>query len=169
VPEAGADKASKSDRVPYRQWAKDGFVTLTEGDITDYDVVRDYVLSFCEKNAVRAVAIDRWNATHITTQLVSEGVEVKPFGQGFASMSSPTKLLETLIISKKLRHAGDPVLAWQVSNVQVKVDDAGNIKPTKQHSHSTSRIDAAVALIMALGLASGELHGPETDPELVVF
>ena len=169
VPEAGADKASKSDRVPYRQWAKDGFVTLTDGDLVDYDVVRDYVLSFCEKNAVRAVAIDRWNATHITTQLVSEGVEVKPFGQGFASLSSPTKLLETLIISKKLRHAGDPVLAWQISNVQVKVDDAGNIKPTKQHSHSTSRIDAAVALIMALGLASGELHGPETDPELVVF
>jgi phage terminase large subunit-like protein len=169
IPGDNAEKASKTDRVPYRQWAKEGFVTLTEGDITDYDVVRDYVLSFCEKNAVRAVAIDRWNATHLTTQLASEGIDVKPFGQGFASMSSPTKFLNTLILGQKLRHAANPCLAWQMSNVQVKIDDAGNLKPTKQHSSSTYRIDAAVALIMALGLASGELHGPETDPELVVF
>ena len=169
IPGDNAEKASKTDRVPYRQWAKGGFVTLTDGDITDYDVVRDYVLSFCEKNAVRAVAIDRWNATHLTTQLASEGIDVKPFGQGFASMSSPTKFLNTLILGQKLRHAANPCLAWQMSNVQVKIDDAGNLKPTKQHSSSTYRIDAAVALIMALGLASGELHGPETDPELVVF
>jgi phage terminase large subunit-like protein len=84
-------------------------------------------------------------------------------------MSSPTKFLNTLILGQKLRHAANPCLAWQMSNVQVKIDDAGNIKPTKQHSSSTYRIDAAVALVMALGLASGELHGPETDPELVVF
>ncbi|NBX24415.1 MAG: terminase large subunit, partial [Microbacteriaceae bacterium] len=120
IPEENAEKASKTDRVPYRQWAKDGFVTLTEGDITDYDVVRDYVLSFCEKNAVRAVAIDMWNATHLTTQLASEGIDVKPFGQGFASMSAPTKFLNTLILGQKLRHAANPILAWQMSNVQVK-------------------------------------------------
>lgn len=165
LPEDNADR----DEAPYRQWAKDGFVTLTEGDITDYDAVRDYVLSFCERNVVRGVAIDRWNALHITTQLVSEGVEVKPYGQGYASMSSPTKLLSTLVLSRKIRHGGNPALALQVSNMQVRVDDAGNIKPTKQHSHSTARIDSAVAMIMALGIASGESHGPTEEPQLVVF
>jgi phage terminase large subunit-like protein len=166
IPEDNCDR----DEAPYRQWAKDGFVTLTEGDITDYDAVRDYVLSFCEKNNVRAVAIDRWNATHITTQLTSEGIDVKPFGQGYASMSAPTKLLETLVISKRIRHGGNPALTLQVSNMQVRVDDdAGNIKPTKQHSHSTARIDAAVAMIMALGVCSGEKQGPAEDPQLVVF
>jgi phage terminase large subunit-like protein len=164
IPEAGADR----DEAPYRQWAKDGCVTITGGDVTDYDVVRDYVLSFCEKNAVRCLAIDRWNATHITTQLVNEGITVKPYGQGYASMSAPTKLLETLVLSQKIRHAGNPALALQISNMQVRVDDAGNIKPTKQHSHSTARIDAAVALIMALGVSSGEM--PSTDePNLMVL
>lgn len=169
IPEERAEQASKTDRVPYLQWAKEGFVTLTEGDICDYDAVRDYVLSFCEKNQVRAVAIDRYNATHLTTQLVAEGIDIKPFGQGFLSMSAPSKLLETLIIAKKLRHAGNPVLAWQMSNVQIKVDDAGNIKPSKKHSSSVGRIDSAVALIMALGIASGETRGPEEDPQLLVF
>lgn len=165
IPEESADR----DEAPYRQWAKDGFVTLTEGNVTDYDVVRDYVLSFCEENFVRGVAIDRWNATHITTQLVAEGIEVKPFGQGYASMSAPTKLLETLVLGHKVRHAGNPALALHISNMQVKVDDAGNIKPTKQHSKSTQRIDAAVALIMALGISAGEAPGPDEEPQLLVF
>ena len=155
--------------APYRQWAKAGFVTISEGDCTDYDVVRNYVLSFCEKNMVRSVAIDRWNATHLTTQLVNEGIDVKPYGQGYASMSAPTKLLEMLVLGGKIRHGGNPPLAHQVSNMQVRTDDAGNIKPSKQHSHSTARIDAAVALIMALGIASAET--PETGeiPDIMVL
>lgn len=165
LPEDNADR----DEAPYRQWAKDGFVTLTEGDITDYDAVRDYILSFCEKNAVRGVAIDRWNATHLTTQLVAEGIDVKPFGQGYGSMSAPTKLLEMLVLGGKIRHGGNPALAYQISNMQVRSDDAGNIKPTKQHSHSTARIDSAVCLIMALGIASGETHGPTDEPTLMVL
>lgn len=169
IPEDRAEESAKRDRVPYLQWAKEGFVTLTEGDICDYDAVRDYILSFCERNEVRGVAIDRYNATHLTTQLVAEGVEVKPFGQGFVSMSAPSKLLETLIISKRLRHAGNPVLAWQMSNVQVKTDDAGNIKPSKKNASSTARIDAAVALIMALGISAGEARGPDEEPQLLVF
>jgi phage terminase large subunit-like protein len=63
----------------------------------------------------------------------------------------------------------NPALALHVSNMQVKMDDAGNIKPTKAHSKATARIDAAVALIMALGLAAGEARGPEEEPELMVF
>lgn len=169
IPEDTAEEASKRDRVPYLQWAKEGYVTLTEGDICDYDAVRDYVLSFAGKNLVRSVAIDRYNATQMTTQLVAEGIDVKPYGQGFVSMSAPSKLLETLILGKRLRHAGNPVLAWQMSNVQIRVDDAGNIKPSKKNANSTARIDSAVALIMALGVSSGEVRGPDDEPQLLVF
>ncbi len=171
IPEDNADKRSREDRVPYREWQRAGVVTLTEGDVTDYDVVRDYILSFCEKNDVRGIAIDRWNATHLTTQLTAEGVEVKPFGQGFASMSSPTKLLEAAILGRRLRHGGDnPCLTWQFSNAQVKVDDAGNVKLTKKHSHATGRIDGVVATAMALGISSTEPYsGGTDDPILMVL
>jgi phage terminase large subunit-like protein len=165
IPDEGADR----DEAPYRQWAKDGFVTLTDGNVTDYDVVRDYVLSFCEKNWVKSVAIDRWNATHLTTQLVNEGVDVKPYGQGYASLSAPTKLLETLVLGQKIRHAGNPPLALHISNMQVKQDDAGNIKPTKSHSHATGRIDAAVALIMPLGVCSAEAQGQDDEPNILLI
>ena len=56
-----------------------------------------------------------------------------------------------------------------MSNVEVKVDDAGNCKPSKKHSTSTSRIDGPVALIMALGLATAETPPHDIDPEIVVL
>lgn len=169
IPEENADKREKQDRVPYSQWVKDGFVRLTEGDVTDYDAIRDYILGFCDKNWVKGISVDRWNAVHLMTQLSAEGQTVHPFGQGYGPLNAPTRLLENLVISGRLRHAGNPVLAWQASNVQVKTNDEGLIKPVKKSSHDIGRIDGIVACIMALALASGETHGEPTEPEILVL
>lgn len=169
IPEENSEKREKQDRVPYSQWVKDGFVRITEGDVTDYDVIRDYILEFCEKNWVKGIAVDRWNAVHLMTQLSAEGQVVHPFGQGFGPLNSPTKMLETLVTSGQLRHGGNPVLAWQASNVQIKTNDDGLIKPVKKHSHDIGRIDGILACIMALALASGETYGPQIEPEIMVI
>ncbi len=83
--------------------------------------------------------------------MTDDGLTVVPFGQGFKSMSGPTRELEKLVLERKLCHGGDPVLRWMVSNVAVKQDPAGNLKPDKQKSYE--RIDGVVALVMALGRA----------------
>ncbi len=72
--------------------------------------------------------------------------------QGFASMSGPMKRVEERVAQNRIRHAGNPVLAWQVSNVHRDEDAAENIKPNKKKSQG--RIDAAVAMIMAVGRAT---------------
>lgn len=74
-----------------------------------------------------------------------------PFGQGFKSMNAPTQDLMRLALSKRIAHGGHPVLRWNMDNVYIRTDPAGNIKPDKQKS--TERIDGAVATIMALGRA----------------
>ncbi|MBZ5640829.1 MAG: hypothetical protein LAO51_18990 [Acidobacteriia bacterium] len=104
-----------------------------------------------ERYQLREVAVDRWNASQITSQLVSDGITIVPFGQGFRDMSAPTKELEALLLSKRLRHGGNPVLRWMADNVSVRQDPAGNLKPDK--AKSTGRIDGIVAMIMALGRA----------------
>ena len=98
---------------------------------------------------LREIAVDRWNATQIIRQLQDEGHEVVAYGQGFKDMTAPTKEFEKLVISGKLRHAGDPVLRSMASHVSVETDAAGNLKPSKKKS--TERIDGLVAAIMALG------------------
>jgi phage terminase large subunit-like protein len=74
-----------------------------------------------------------------------------PFGQGFSSMSSPTKELMRLTLDQKIAHGSHPVLRWMMDNVYVRTDPAGNIKMDKEKS--TEKIDGAVALVMALDRA----------------
>jgi phage terminase large subunit-like protein len=155
IPEEAAHKRERVDRVPYQFWAKQGFVTMTPGNVVDYDQVRSDIRRFADQYHIIEIAADRWNATQMITQLASDGLEIIPFGQGFASMSGPSKEFEKVVIGKQLIHGGNPVLRWMASNVSIARDAAGNIKPVKDSS--AGRIDGIVAAIMALGRAAS--HG----------
>lgn len=141
-------------------WVREGRLTLTPGNVTDYDYIRAQVLADAKTFDVRDVAYDRWNATQLVTDLTGEAVPMRPMGQGFASMSAPTKELQRLVLSgtaktPKLRHGGNPAVRWQVDNLAIQMDAAGNVKPAKQLV--PDKIDAVVALVMALdGLAQAE-------------
>lgn len=150
IPEDNAHDREKRDRVPYMQWHKEGQLHTTPGNVTDFDAVRIDIVNLCKKYNVRQIAIDRWNAHQLTQQLQSDGISVVGFGQSFASMSSPAKQLETLVVGGKILHGGHKVLAWQASNVAVIHDHQQNIKPSK--AKSTERIDGIVALVMAVGI-----------------
>lgn len=141
----------KRHRVPYTQWARDGFLTLTPGNVCDHDFVEKWVLAAAERYQVRELAFDRFGAGQVMTHLQGAGIEVVPFGQGFVSMNAPTKHLDVLVRSAQLRHGGHPVLRWMAGNVMLEKDAADNWKPSKRRSKE--KIDGIVALIMALGRA----------------
>jgi len=150
--EEGIRKRSQTDRAPYDVWARGGALTATEGNVVDYDVIREQIKALAALYPIKEIAYDRWNASQIVTQLQSDGANLVPLGQGFLSLSAPSKELEKLVLSGKLRHGAHPVLRWCVSNTVIEQDAAGNIKPSKRKS--TERIDLTVALVMALARAS---------------
>lgn len=152
----------RRDRVPFDAWARDGYLELTEGNIVDYDAIRKRVHEVAELYDLAEIVYDRWNATALITQLQNDGLTVVPFGQGFASMTAPTKELEKLVLGRQLAHAGHPVLRWNVSNAMVRQDPAGNYKPDR--AKSRDRIDGVVALAMALGRAIAQ-----TAPQQSVY
>lgn len=179
VPEDNADKRAKKDKVDYPLWIRQGFLLATAGDRIDYDAIRACVtgpavlktvapaeVAAIKKQLsawglpeeglgsvvqIKEIAIDRWNSTQLQTQLMGDGFTVVPFGQGFASMTAPSKELEKIIASHELSHGGHPVLRWMASNVAVEQDAAGNIKPSK--AKSTEKIDGIVSLVMSLARA----------------
>ncbi len=151
VPGENAHKRERADKVPYVTWARQGLVTLTDGNVVDYDRIRTTFGELNTKYNIKQIAIDRWCATHLITQLQGDGFDVVPFGQGYASMSAPTKEFEKLVLGGQLSHGGNPVLRAMASNVTVEQDAAGNLKPSK--AKSTERIDGIVASIMALGVS----------------
>lgn len=155
LPKANIRKKQDLDGVPYQLWAQQGFLELTEGDYVDYDFIRRGIVRDGELYEVKEIAVDRWNAAQIITQLTGDGFTMVPFGQGFASMAGPTKQLMDTVLKRTLHHGGNPILDWQASNVAVQTDAAGNWKPNK--AASKKRIDGMVALVMALGRASVNL------------
>lgn len=148
LPEEGILERERRDRVPYRTWAEQGSLILTPGPVIDYEFVKAAVLEAAEAFDLRHVAYDRWNSSQIVQDLEGEGIEMFAMGQGFASLSAPTKELQRLVVEGKLRHGGDPLLRWCASNVAAKMDAAGNYKPDRERS--AHRIDPIAALVMAV-------------------
>jgi phage terminase large subunit-like protein len=155
MPEANVQKRVQSDHVPYDVWIRDGFVEATPGNVVDHEVIRRRILEDAARHALKELAFDRYASSWLITQLQQEwgqhGPQVVPFGQGFVSMNSPTKEFETLILSGRLLHGGNPVLRWMMTNVCIAEDPAGNVKPHK--GKSVERIDGIPAALMALGRA----------------
>ena len=139
----------------YLAWANEGHLILTDGNVVDYDLLRVKINELNTVYNVKELAVDRWNSTQLQTQLMGDGLEVVPFGQGFRSMNSPTKQLEALVISEKIAHNNHPILRWHAANATVRTDPAGNLKPDKEKS--VDKIDGIVALVMALGRQLVEL------------
>ncbi|WP_246860481.1 terminase TerL endonuclease subunit, partial [Vibrio crassostreae] len=82
-----------------------------------------------------------------TTNLSKQGLEIEPCGQGFQSMSPPSKEFERWVKLGRVRFDGNPVITWAISNITLEMDAAGNIKPNK--AKSANKIDPVIALLMA--------------------
>lgn len=152
IPEANMKERIIRDKVPYDAWTRDGFIEATEGNVIDYGVIRKRINELGRIYNIKEIGHDPWNATQLSLELDGDGFTMVPIRQGFASLSSPTKELMNLVLSKKIKHGGNPVLRWMADNMVVKQDPAGNIKPDK--SKSTEKIDGIVALIMAIDRAT---------------
>lgn len=149
IPEEKMLEKIRKENINYDKWVAEGYVTVTLGNVIDYDFVKADILRIVADYDLRTSAYDRWNSSQTIIDLQNEGMECNPFGQGYGSMSAPTKEFEKLVLTGKIEHFGNPVLRWMLASTLVKTDPAGNIKPDKEKS--TQKIDGIVAAIMALG------------------
>jgi phage terminase large subunit-like protein len=139
---------SRKDKVPYELWEKQGHLISTPGNATDYEYIINLLSNLSKDYNIEGICIDRWNSSYLSTKLMDNGFNVIAFGQGFASMASPVRAMERLVLSKNIVHNNNPVLRWCMSNVILKMDAAGNAKADK--AKSRERIDLVVASLMAL-------------------
>lgn len=148
VPEETIPQRVRSASVPYDVWEKQGHILATEGNVIHYDFIEHFIEELGEKYHILEIAFDRWGATQMVQDLEGMGFTVVPFGQGYSSMSAPTKEFYKILMEGRMVHGGNPVLRWMAGNVVIDTDPAGNIKVTK--ARSKEKIDGIVAAIMAL-------------------
>lgn len=156
-----AERVEK-DRVPYDVWASEGHIITPPGRATDRLAVAKVLAEVRQAYDVQAIAYDRWRIEELLKLLEDEGIDLplESFGQGFVSMGPAVDAFETALLSGRMRHNGNPVLAWEAGNIVVDTDASGNRKPTKNRSFD--KIDGIVAAIMACGIS--QKHEEPAEP-----
>lgn len=170
LPGDGLAEKSRTDRVPYDVWAKQGLLMTTPGAAIQYEFVAEHLRGVFDRCNVRAIAFDRWGMQHLKPWLVKAGFSEEelerfvPFGQGFKDMSPAMRETESKLLARSIRHGNHPVMTMCAANAVTNTDPAGNRKLDKHKAKG--RIDGMVALVMALGIAHLER---EAEPIYQVF
>lgn len=163
MPEEGIEDREARDGIPYRDWSRQGFITLTPGNVIDYQFIRTRVQQWGRLYKVQEIAYDPYSATQLALQLQDEdGFTCVEFAQSMKLLSPPTKELHALVLQRRFEHGGNPVLRWMAENAVVITDSNENQKVTKKNSKK--RVDGVVATINALGRSMADVQR-ESDYE----
>ena len=149
IPKDNLKNRRDRDGVDYEMFVRDNHVIATEGNVIDYNVIKEKINELGNKYKIQSISYDRWNASMLVSSLIEDyGINMAPLGMGFVSQSAPTKEIEKLILEKKIIHNNNPAANWMLSNVSLMEDPAGNVKISKQKSKS--KIDFVAAMILSL-------------------
>ncbi|MFD6360196.1 terminase large subunit [Streptomyces roseolus] len=169
LPSERLEELQRTLQVPLAEWARQGFLRLTDGDAIDYDVIEKQVLEDCRFFDVQRIGYDRMFAGQLVQNVDREtkrGLVVEPLAQTFLGLSAGCKEMDRLLRMEALQHGGNPVLRWMASVVEVIADGNDNIRTVKPNRNkSAARIDGVQASVMGL---SGYLRRPKKKSRVAV-
>lgn len=160
IPQEAATRDELKKSIPYSVWASNGLITICSGSRIEYQLILDQMSMDAERYELVNIGADPWNLEHLRQTFDPEGMKIVEARQGMRTLSAPMKELKALVESEAIAHGGHPVLRWQMGNVAADEDKNLNIMPNKRKS--SSKIDAPVSLIMAVGMAMLREEPPPT-------
>lgn len=158
-----AHAVAESGNAHLQGWAHAGYVTVTDGNATDFDVIADDLRNYCQQFDVQEIPFDPAMSRYFATKLVEEGLPLVEIRQAPMFFTQPLIQVENLVLEGKLEHDANPVMTWMMSNVVVTRSKVTGLKhPTK--AREENKIDGPVAALMALGRAM--VSAPKTMPAI---
>jgi phage terminase large subunit-like protein len=155
IPEVLIQEKEELDKVPYRLWIEQGFITATPGNVIDYDWIEADILKDAAEYDIQEYCYDPFHAQELVNHLTDAGITMFPIQQGYRMMAPMCSNFEKKVLSKEMAHNNNPVMRWMNSCMEMKSDRQGNVMPMKPKRYSNGkRIDGMIANIMALGRAS---------------
>lgn len=140
----------KPDRKTYKLWKQQGLITITAGNVTDYDYITNDIVAASNILNIQKIGYDKWNATQWAIHATEIGLPLEEYPQTMGNFNRPTKELERLILSGNTVIDNNEITRWCFRNVELKSDYNGNVKPNK--GIKSKKIDGVIAIIQALGM-----------------
>lgn len=150
LPEAAVTKRGPMAE-DLERWGREGFLTITQGDVVSYDAIEKHIGKDAEDFNIELFGYDPWSSVQIVQHLEEGGLTAVKIPQNFGRLNEPTKMLERLLSMRVIQHGGNPVLRWNADNVELDVTPDGSIKPSRKRS--SEKIDGIAGLVNALAVS----------------
>ena len=145
-PQAALDNPKRNDGlIQYRQWAKDGWLTVTDGNVQDYEVIKAGLLDDANKYQLARTGFDRNKSYKMVPEVMEHGLVMTPVPQTFYGLSEPMKFVERICYGEDFEHEDNPVANWMLGNVAVMIDGNENIKIDRKNKKD--KIDGIAAML----------------------
>jgi phage terminase large subunit-like protein len=135
--------------IDYLAFEKEGDITITPGNVTDYRIVKDYITQQCAQYDVRSIGYDPRFSTYIVSELEADGVTMAPMAQNITTMNGPTKEFEMAAMRGQIIHGGNRCMRWQMGCAVVYTDVNENKRVTKERQEN-KKVDGVIASIIAM-------------------
>lgn len=148
LPEAALTE--KRFKELYGEWARQGALCITPGNVVDYDFILNKIMEIGQILNIVTIGYDSWNATQFVINCTERGLPMEPYSQSIGNFNKPTKELERLLLSGVAVIDNNIITRHCFRNVVMARDKNGNTKPSKQYEEK--KIDGVIAMIEALGV-----------------
>ena len=135
--------------LQYSEWKRAGALTITPGNVTDYDYITNDIMEVSQRVNIISIAYDSWNAISWAAQMEEKGMPLSPFSQALGNFNRPTREMERLLLSHKAKIDNNVITRHCFRNVTLAHDRNGNVKPTKQYAEK--KVDGTIAILQSLG------------------
>ena len=153
LPESALKDPNNGSR--WKQWYNEGYLTITPGNVTDYDYILNEILKLRDMGVIfDSISYDSYNATQFAIAATAAGLPMVPFAQSLSSFNRPTKEFQRLLLQDRVILDNNPVTRWCFGNAVIKEDHNNNYKPIKRGGtigYNAKKIDGTVVIVEALG------------------
>ena len=163
VNEEKANSKKLSAGIDYLRFAKDGHLTITPGNVTDFRIVKNHIVDQCAKYDVRSIGYDPRFSTYIVSELVQDDIEMHPMAQNITTMNGPTKEFEMQMMKGNIVHGANEVLRWQMGCAVIYTDVNENKRVTKERNEA-KKVDGVIASIIAMNEYAHDKTNGASEP-----
>lgn len=142
--------SEKRFAIQYSEWKRAGALTITAGNVTDYDYITNDIMAVSKKCRIMSIGYDSWNAISWAVQMEELGMPLMPFSQALGNFNRPTKELERLLLSGRAKIDNNVITRHCFRNVVLARDHNGNVKPSKKYAEK--RIDGTISMLQSIGV-----------------
>ena len=151
IPESKLELSSdRESGAKYTEWAKEGWLTICEGNEIDLSMVADWFYKLYETYGIRTITTgyDQKFAKDFLNRMEEYGFEFEMVYQNKLTLSNPMKLVEADLKGQLINYQENPIDQWCLGNASMEIDNFGNVMAVKINNQQNRRIDGAVTLII---------------------